>query len=101
MHCAVSTGSSLHSNYVMNTVIFCTKTCSRKPEDLSENDVSDWLYSYNIKRVKVSIPKCKRTGKSRDFCFINFQSRIEAEKSIDKLNKQKFDYCLVNVEYAK
>ena len=73
---------------------------SNIPEELNENHVLDWLYTFNIKKVRVYIPKCKRTNKSRDYCFINFQSKYEAEKALTTLHKQKFDYCLVNVEYS-
>lgn len=74
---------------------------SNIPEELNESDVLDWLYTFKIKKVKVFIPKCKRTNKSKDYCFINFQSKYEAENALKTLHKQKFDYCLVNVEYSK
>lgn len=75
---------------------------SNIPSDLKEDEILDWLYSKNInvKKIKLSLPKDRKTKKSRDFCFINFQSKYEAEQSIDKLNKQKFEYCLVNAEYS-
>lgn len=73
---------------------------SNIPEELTENDVIDWLYKFNIKKVKVFIPKCKKTGKTKDYCFINFYSKYEADNALQTLNKKKFDYCLVNVEYS-
>lgn len=74
---------------------------SNLPSDITEKDIRDWLSKFNYRRLKITLPKDKKTGKSRDFCFVNFESRIEAENSIEKLNKRKFDYCLVTVEFSK
>lgn len=74
---------------------------SNLPSDINENDIRDWLLKFNYRRLRITLPKDKKTHKPRDFCFVNFESRIEAQNSIEKLNKQIFDYCLVNVEFSK
>ncbi|XP_073143343.1 uncharacterized protein [Henckelia pumila] len=68
-------------------------------EDTREADLHDLFRPFGaVSRVYVAIDQ--KTGTSRGFGFVNFVSREDAERAINKLNGYGYDNLILRVEWA-
>eukprot|EP00730_Choanoeca_flexa_P013256 TRINITY_DN5124_c0_g1_i1.p1 TRINITY_DN5124_c0_g1~~TRINITY_DN5124_c0_g1_i1.p1 ORF type:complete len:293 (+),score=63.75 TRINITY_DN5124_c0_g1_i1:50-880(+) len=51
--------------------------------------------------MRVYLAKDQETGLARGFAFVNFVSRRDAEKAIEKLNGHGFGHLILHVEWSK
>ena len=57
---------------------------------MTEQIILEAFYYYDIKPISVKLIKDKKTNTYRNYCFINFDNIIEANKALSKLNGKKF-----------
>eukprot|EP00048_Salpingoeca_helianthica_P015483 m.227016 g.227016 ORF g.227016 m.227016 type:complete len:236 (-) comp17097_c0_seq1:182-889(-) len=50
---------------------------------------------------RVFIVTDRVTGRSRGFAYVSFSRRDEAQKAVEKLNGQGFDYTILRVEFSQ
>ncbi|KAL7120023.1 hypothetical protein ACP275_02G097800 [Erythranthe tilingii] len=68
-------------------------------EDTREPDLLELFRPFgNVSRVYVAIDQ--KTGTSRGFGFVNFVSREDGERAINKLNGYGYDNLILRVEWA-
>ncbi|XP_010438145.1 PREDICTED: eukaryotic translation initiation factor 3 subunit G-like [Camelina sativa] len=68
-------------------------------EDAREPDLMDLFRSFgDVSRAYVALDK--KTGTSRGFGFVNFVSREDAQRAINKLNGYGYDNLILGVEWA-
>lgn len=68
-------------------------------EDTREPDLHELFRTFGpITRVYVAVDQ--KTGVSRGFGFVNFVSREDAERAINKLNGYGYDNLILRVEWA-
>ncbi|CAI0392386.1 unnamed protein product [Linum tenue] len=68
-------------------------------EDTREPDLLDLFRPFGpVSRVYVAIDQ--KTGVSRGFGFVNFVSKEDAERAINKLNGYGYDNLILRVEWA-
>jgi translation initiation factor 3 subunit G len=68
-------------------------------EDTREPDLHELFRTFGpVSRVYVALDQ--KTGMSRGFGFVNFMSREDAEKAINKLNGYGYDNLILRVEWA-
>ncbi|XP_078432911.1 eukaryotic translation initiation factor 3G1 [Wolffia australiana] len=68
-------------------------------EDTREPDLLELFRTFGpISRVYVAVDQ--KTGVSRGFGFVNFVSRSDAERAINKLNGYGYDNLILRVEWA-
>jgi translation initiation factor 3 subunit G len=68
-------------------------------EDTREPDLLELFRPFgNVSRVYVAIDQ--KTGMSRGFGFVNFVSREDAQRAINKLNGYGYDNLILRVEWA-
>ncbi|XP_073146081.1 uncharacterized protein [Henckelia pumila] len=68
-------------------------------EDTREPDLLELFRPFGaVSRVYVAVDQ--RTGTSRGFGFVNFVSREDAERAINKLNGYGYDNLILRVEWA-
>lgn len=84
-----------------NTGEITTLKLNNLPADITENILRDWIKKTISFRCKSTIPKNKKTEKYRDFAFLTFNTKLEAEKSFEQLQNKRIDYNVVGVEWAK
>ncbi|KAJ6782659.1 hypothetical protein PWT90_00212 [Aphanocladium album] len=64
-----------------------------------ESDVRDIFSKYG-KVTRVNIPR-GFSGKSRGFCFLDFETKEQAEKAVAELNNTKFRHQILQVSLSK
>lgn len=74
---------------------------SNIPSDINDNDLKYWLSQFKISAYRLSFPKDKYTGKSRQFAFLTFNNKKNADETIQLLNGSKFDYNIISAELSK
>ena len=68
-------------------------------EDTREPDLMELFHPFGaVTRVYVAIDQ--KTGVSRGFGFVNFVSREDAQRAINKLNGYGYDNLILRVEWA-
>nr|AFK45665.1 unknown [Lotus japonicus] len=68
-------------------------------EDTREPDLLELFRPFGaVSRVYVAIDQ--KTGVSRGFGFVNFVSREDAQRAINKLNGHGYDNLILRVEWA-
>ncbi|XP_058761291.1 eukaryotic translation initiation factor 3 subunit G-like [Vicia villosa] len=68
-------------------------------EDTSEGDLFE-LFSYFGTVVRVYVDIDQETGICRGFGFVNFVSREDSQRAINKLNGYGYDSLILRVEWA-
>jgi hypothetical protein len=75
---------------------------SNIPNDITENELKDWLSSFNLPSgYRINMIKDRNTGAYKPFAFIIFRSVKYATDAIDILNGAKFEYNIISSELAK
>ncbi|KAJ4155743.1 hypothetical protein LMH87_000974 [Akanthomyces muscarius] len=67
--------------------------------DVVETDIRDVFSKYGTV-TRVNIPR-GFSGKSRGFCFLDFQTKEQAEKAVAELNNTKFRHQILQVSLSK
>ncbi|OAA72760.1 Nucleotide-binding, alpha-beta plait [Akanthomyces lecanii RCEF 1005] len=67
--------------------------------DVVETDIRDVFSKYGTV-TRVNIPR-GFSGKSRGFCFLDFQTKEQAEKAVTELNNTKFRHQILQVSLSK
>jgi len=69
-------------------------------EETTENDLQDMFRKFgHVQRVY--LVKDKLTNQSRGFAFITFTLRKDAQKAMEEMNGQGWDYLILSIEWAK
>ncbi|KAL8092233.1 uncharacterized protein LOC141692405 [Apium graveolens] len=89
-----TTGSDMRRRTEENSV-----RVTNLSEDTREPDLLELFRTFGpVTRTYVAIDQ--KTGMSRGFGFVNFVSREDAERAINKLNGYGYDNLILNVEWA-
>lgn len=70
------------------------------PEPIEYSELRDWLNVFRLERYKLFLPKNKNTNENKNFCFLNFNNKEDALKSIEILNREKFNYNIIQAEIS-
>ena len=77
----------------------CTVRVSNLSEDVKDSDLRELFRRFgNIQRIYLA--KDRETHASRGFAFINFYDRVDAQRSIDKLDGHGYDHLILSVTWA-
>jgi len=77
----------------------CTVRVSNLSEDVKDSDLRELFRRFGaIQRIYLA--KDRETHQSRGFAFINFFSRDDAQKAIDKLDGHGYDHLILSVSWA-
>jgi len=69
-------------------------------EETTENDLQEMFRKFgHVQRVY--LVKDKLTNLSRGFAFITFVLRKDAQRAMDEMNGQGWDYLILSIEWAK
>jgi len=69
-------------------------------EETTENDLQDMFRKFgHVQRVY--LVKDKLTNQSRGFAFITFTLRKDAQRAMEEMNGQGWDYLILSIEWAK
>lgn len=74
---------------------------SNIPQDITDDELKNWLRTFNLPNYRLNIIKNRTTQKMRDFAFLNFHNKKYALEAINILNGAKFDYVIINAELSK
>lgn len=66
---------------------------------VAEGDIKDIFSKYG-KVMRVNIPR-GISGKSKGFCFLDFETKEQAEKAVSELNNTKFRHQILQVSLSK
>jgi translation initiation factor 3 subunit G len=89
-----TTGSDMRRRNEENSV-----RVTNLSEDTREPDLLELFRTFgHVSRVYVAIDQ--KTGVSRGFGFVNFVSKEDAERAINKLNGYGYDNLILRVEWA-
>ena len=77
----------------------CTVRVSNLSEDVKDSDLRELFRRFGaIQRIYLA--KDRETHQSRGFAFINFFSRDDAQRAIDKLDGHGYDHLILSVTWA-
>mmetsp|Transcript_12748 Transcript_12748/g.32599 ORF Transcript_12748/g.32599 Transcript_12748/m.32599 type:complete len:332 (-) Transcript_12748:488-1483(-) len=77
----------------------CTVRVSNLSEDVKDSDLRELFRRFGaIQRIYLA--KDRETHQSRGFAFINFYSRDDAQRAIDKLDGHGYDHLIISVSWA-
>ncbi len=77
----------------------CTVRVSNLSEDVKDSDLRELFRRFGgIQRIYLA--KDRETHQSRGFAFINFFSRDDAQRAIDKLDGHGYDHLILSVSWA-
>ena len=76
---------------------------SNLPINITDNGLYSWLSQFNLDEYQLHRPTDKNIGGYRDFAFINFLYRKQAERAMEILSKNRIrlSHYIVSVEWAK
>jgi|EP00900_Chrysochromulina_parva_P007360 translation initiation factor 3 subunit G len=77
----------------------CTVRVSNLSEDVKDSDLRELFRRFGaIQRIYLA--KDRETHQSRGFAFINFFSREDGQRAIDKLDGHGYDHLILSVSWA-
>uniref|UniRef100_A0A6C0C7C1 RRM domain-containing protein n=1 Tax=viral metagenome TaxID=1070528 RepID=A0A6C0C7C1_9ZZZZ len=73
---------------------------SNLSEEINETDLSEMFQKFG-RILRINLVKDKLTGASREFAFITFADRQDAQNAMDKMDKQGLNNLIIRIEWAE
>ena len=95
-----NTDSNNTKKMTLNTDKTTTIKVSNISQDITDTDLKTLFEEFGDIR-RMHIPKGKKSKESLGYAFITYNQRAEAQTAINKMNKHAYEYCILDITWAK